>query len=380
MIPYGTLFYFYIVALILLPAVILGIWQKRLQTYGLIASVLMIGLIFSGSKLQLVSIIAFYLGEFFLVKIYAVLRQRYTQRWLVRICIVLSLAPLALAKWGHLFSDRPLGFLGISYLTFKVIQVLLETSDGLIKDIKVADFTYFLLFFPTLSSGPIDRSRRFADDAGQIVPRTEYLERLGLGLKRIVIGAGYKFIVGSTVYTYWLSPIAEGHQILSTLNYMYAYSMYLFFDFAGYSLMAVGVSYILGIRTPDNFNKPFWSKDIKEFWNRWHMSLSFWFRDYIYTRFVMAQIKKKRFKSRFTASYLGYLLTMTTMGIWHGTELHYILYGLYHGVLIVGTDYYQRSSGLYKKYKSHKAYTAVSLVVTFHLICFGFLIFSGHLF
>ena len=161
---------------------------------------------------------------------------------------------------------------------------------------------------------------------------------------------------------------------------MYAYSFYLFFDFAGYSLIAVGVSYILGVKTPDNFNMPFISKDIKEFWNRWHMSLSFWFRDFIYTRFVMSSMKKKRFKSRYTSSYIGYIITMGTMGIWHGTEIYYILYGLYHGILIILTDYLQRKSKLYKKYKKNYVFNLASIVLTFHLVCFGFLIFSGRLF
>ncbi|NLI93391.1 MAG: D-alanyl-lipoteichoic acid biosynthesis protein DltB [Peptococcaceae bacterium] len=380
MIPYGTLFFFYVTAIVLLPALILGILEKPIKLYGLFASVLIIGLLFSSSKTQLACLILFYLGELFLVKTYLMIRQKYPQRWILRLYIVFSLLPLALAKWGNIFTERHLGFLGVSYLTFKVIQMLLEISDGLIKEVKVLDFTYFLLFFPTLSSGPIDRSRRFLDNARDVMPRAEYLDQVALGLKKVFMGAGYKFILGSAINTYWLGKIPEGHSFLHTLNYMYSYSLYLFFDFAGYSLMAIGISYFLGIKTPENFDKPFLSRDIKDFWNRWHMTLSFWFRDYIYTRFVMASIKKKRFKGRFTASYLGYLLTMTTMGIWHGTEFQYILYGFYHGALIVGTDFFQRKSGLYKKYKNHKAWIIGSTFVTVNLICFGFLIFSGYLF
>ncbi|HHY27075.1 MAG TPA: D-alanyl-lipoteichoic acid biosynthesis protein DltB [Desulfitobacterium dehalogenans] len=381
MIPYSNLFFFYVIGLILLPVILLGVMEKRLKLYGLIASLLIIGLLFSDSKLQLFCLVLFYLGELFLVKGYSFLRQKYPQRWILWLAVLLALLPLALSKWGHLFTDRLLGFLGISYLTFKVVQMLLETSDGLIKEVRLLDFTYFLLFFPTLSSGPIDRSRRFLDEVNQIIPRNEYLHRVYLGLRKLLLGAGYKFIIGNIIYIYWLSKIpTEAHDLVETVKYMYGYSFYLFFDFAGYSLMAIGISYILGVRTPENFDKPFISKDIKDFWNRWHMTLSFWFRDYLYTRFVMASMKKKRFKNRYTASYLGYLLTMGTMGIWHGTEIYYILYGLYHGGLIVITDYFQRHSTLYKKYKSNPLWTAVSILVTFHLVCFGFLIFSGYLF
>ncbi|ACL18234.1 membrane bound O-acyl transferase MBOAT family protein [Desulfitobacterium hafniense DCB-2] len=381
MIPYSNLFFFYIIGLILLPGTCLGVMEKPLKLYGLAASLLIIGLLFSDSKLQLFLLVLFYLGELFLVKGYSLLKQKYPQRWVLWLTILLALVPLALSKWGHLFTDRLLGFLGISYLTFKVIQMLLEISDGLIKEVKLVDFTYFLLFFPTLSSGPIDRSRRFLSEVNQIIPRHEYLHRVYQGLRKLLLGAGYKFILGNSIYTYWLSKIpTEAHGLAETVNYMYGYSFYLFFDFAGYSLMAIGISYILGVKTPENFDKPFISKDIKDFWNRWHMTLSFWFRDYLYTRFVMASMKKKRFKNRYTASYLGYLLTMGTMGIWHGTEIHYLLYGLYHGGLIVGTDYFQRHSALYKKYKNTPLWIGASTLVTFHLVCFGFLIFSGYLF
>ncbi|WP_019849149.1 D-alanyl-lipoteichoic acid biosynthesis protein DltB [Desulfitobacterium sp. PCE1] len=381
MIPYSNLFFFYVIGLILLPGILLGVMEKRLKLYGLLASLLIIGLLFSDSKLQLFCLVLFYLGELFLVKGYSFLRQKYSQRWILWLAVLLALLPLALSKWGHLFTDRFLGFLGISYLTFKVVQMLLEISDGLIKEVRLLDFTYFLLFFPTLSSGPIDRSRRFLDEVNQIIPRDEYLHRVYLGLRKLLLGAGYKFIIGNIIYIYWLSKIpTEAYDLVETVKYMYGYSFYLFFDFAGYSLMAIGISYILGVRTPENFNKPFISKDIKDFWNRWHMTLSFWFRDYLYTRFVMASMKKKRFKNRYTASYLGYLLTMGTMGIWHGTEIYYILYGLYHGVLIISTDYFQRHSTLYKKYKNYPLWTAASTLITFNLVCFGFLIFSGYLF
>ena len=161
---------------------------------------------------------------------------------------------------------------------------------------------------------------------------------------------------------------------------MYAYSLYLFFDFAGYSSFAVGTSYILGIKSPENFNKPFLSKDMKEFWNRWHISLSKWFGDYIYSRFVLNSMRNKIFKNRMAASHVGQMLTMTIMGVWHGLEVHYILYGIYQGAALVLTDIYQRKSKFYKKHKKEKWFQYVQIVVTFNILCFGLLIFSGYLF
>ena len=123
---------------------------------------------------------------------------------------------------------------------------------------------------------------------------------------------------------------------------MYGYSLYLFFDFAGYSAFAVGFSYLLGIHTPENFNRPFLARNIKDFWNRWHMSLSTWLRDHVYMRFLLAAVKGRWFTGKYTASYLGFFLTFGLMGLWHGIEPYYLLYGLYHGTLLVGHDLFTR--------------------------------------
>ena len=164
---------------------------------------------------------------------------------------------------------------------------------------------------------------------------------------------------------------------LYIIAYAYAYCFYLFFDFAGYSLMAVGTSYILGIRTPDNFKYPFISVDIKDFWNRWHITLSYWFRDFVFSRFIMQSIKKKWFKKRLNGAAAGFIVNMLIMGLWHGLTSYYILYGLYHGVLLALTEFYQKKSKFFAKYKDKVPYKIVSWFVTINAVMFGFLIFSG---
>ncbi len=134
------------------------------------------------------------------------------------------------------------------------------------------------------------------------------------------------------------------------------------FDFAGYSATAVGTSYLLGIKTPDNFNKPFLSVDIKDFWNRWHITLSTWFRDFIFTRFMLDSARKKRFSNRLTGASVGLVLNMLIMGVWHGLEGHYILYGLYHGILLAVVEVYQKKSKFYKKYRNNKCYVVLLVV------------------
>ncbi|KPU42798.1 peptidoglycan O-acetyltransferase [Oxobacter pfennigii] len=380
MIPYSGLYFFYILSIAFIPLILLGLKGKPIKKYGMIMNLFMLLLLFGGSKIQTVCLVLFYSGQLVLIRGYIYLRRKYESIWLMRILVALSILPLVLVKASPYFTSWTIGFLGISYVTFKSVQMIIEIHDGLIKEFSIWDFTYFLLFFPSISSGPIDRSRRFMEDINKTFTKDEYKRYLDEGIRKIFYGAAYKFIFSALISTYWMAKIPEAKSILNTINYMYAYSLYLFFDFAGYSLLAVGTSHILGVNTPENFDKPFISKDIKDFWNRWHISLSFWFRDFIYTRFVMRALKKKWFKSRYTASYIGYIITMGVMGIWHGTEIHYILYGLYHALLIISTDFFQRKSSWYKKNKNNEGFNYLSTAVTFNLVCFGFLIFSGYLF
>jgi len=373
LLPYGSLSYFVILFFILLPAVFLGYQEKNIAKYGLCATFVIIILILGDNAKQYLLLGSFYLFELFLIKGYLVLSPKTKSALVFYGIVVLSILPMVLFR-----SVEGLYLLGISYLSFRTIQIILEIRDGLIKEVSVFEYSYFLLFFPTISSGPIDRSRRFNQDIKKSFKKDEYHNLFKSGVYKIFLGIAYKFIIGVLVSVYWMKPIPWDGAILNTINYMYAYSMYLFFDFAGYSLMAVGVSHILGIKIIDNFNMPFISKDIKEFWNRWHMSLAFWFRDFIYTRFVMSAIKGGWFKSKLTASYLGFYLTMTTMGVWHGAEKHYLVYGSYHGMLMILTDLLEKKTSWYEKSKKTELGILMNVLITFHLVCFGLLIFSGY--
>lgn len=373
---YGNFYSFYITGLITLPAVVLGLLQRPIRRYGLVASVLVAVLLMVHQPWQLASLAVFCVFELGLVMWWQRYREAHpdVHRYLARGVAVAATLPLVVAKIANLFPTLSLGFLGVSYLSFRVIQVVLETTDGLLKRMRLADLAYFVLFFPTLTSGPIDRSRRFEQDMNRVWTRSEYGYLLGRGLTLLLQGAVYKFILAA-----WFADKLEwATGWPRSLAYMYLYSGQLFFDFAGYSTMAVGLSYVFGIRTPPNFRLPFASESIKEFWNRWHITLSFWFRDYLYTRMTMYLMKKKIFASRVTAGRVAMVLNMLLMGFWHGFTVHYVVYGLYHGLLLVANDVYEKKSRLYA-YRDRLWYRVVAILVTTQLVIFGFLIFSGHL-
>jgi membrane protein involved in D-alanine export len=272
-----------------------------------------------------------------------------------------------------------IGFLGISYLTFRALDVTIGIQDRVIRELPLPTYLTYLLFFPTISSGPIDRYRRFEADWVRSRNGRDFVQDLDGAVHRIFTGFLYKFVLAELIRSHWLEPAASMPGLLGTTAYMYAYSLYLFFDFAGYTAFAVGVSYLFGIHTPENFHRPFVARDIRDFWNRWNMSLSFWLRDHVYMRFVMAATRGRWFRSRYTASYLGFGLSMGVMGLWHGFAVHYLVYGLYHALLLIGHDVFSRWNRVHRVWGDTRAWRLAGIIVTSQFVCFGFLIFSGHL-
>ena len=364
--------FFLLLFVVLLIGFVLNYFGKRKDYYILSLSILFAGAIYGKSKAMVVYLLAFIIYQYFLVFI----AQKMDSKRLKPL-VMLSILPLVVNKVFALTQLHLLAFIGISYMSFKTIQIMLEISDGLIKEkISVKDYLQFLLFFPTVSSGPIDRSRRFLKEINEVMPRKDYLELAGDGIYRIVLGLLYKVVLSTYVYQRLLALSNTGTVVYS-LKYMYLYTFYLFFDFAGYSLMAVGSSNILGIQTPMNFNKPFLSVDIKDFWTRWHITLSTWLRDFVFSRVLMQVIRKKWFKNRLHNAAYAYMVNMLVMGFWHGISVSYIAYGFYHGVLMSGFEIYQKKSTFYKKHKNKTWYKLMSWFVTMNLVMVGFFIFSG---
>ena len=364
--------FFLLLFVVLLIGFVLNYFGKRKDYYILSLSILFAGAIYGKSKAMVVYLLAFIIYQYVLVFI----AQRMESKRLKPL-VILSILPLVVNKVFAITQLHLLSFIGISYMSFKTIQIMLEISDGLIKErISVKDYLQFLLFFPTVSSGPIDRSRRFLKEINEVMPRKDYLELAGDGIYRIVLGLLYKVVLSTYVYQMLLALSNTGTVVYS-IKYMYLYTLYLFFDFAGYSLMAVGSSNILGIQTPMNFNKPFLSIDIKDFWTRWHITLSTWLRDFVFSRVLMQVIRKKWFKNRLHNAAYAYMVNMLVMGFWHGISVSYIAYGFYHGVLMSGFEIYQKKSTFYKKHKNKTWYKLISWFVTMNLVMVGFFIFSG---
>ncbi len=389
MIPYADLPWFLTLLAVAVPAVLLQLAGRPVRLYATFAALLMTVAIFSdsvGVGWTLIEVAAFIAWESALILGYALLRRRWNPSAVFHAVVLAALAPLIAVKVSPLLGIASpigttlIGFLGISYVTFRCLEIVIETRDGLITHVGFLDLLSFLLFFPTIASGPIDRFRRFVAERGVVRSRQEYVDLLRQGLPRIFLGVFYKFVVAGIIQLKWLGPATARHGLIgSDVSYMYAYGLYLFFDFAGYSALAVGTAHLFGVKVMDNFNKPFLAQNIREFWQRWHISLSTWFRDFVFMRFAMLNARRKWLKDRRTSASAGYVLSMGLMGVWHGLSANYILYGLYHGLLLAGYEWFAAANKKHGWMPDTRATRWASIAVTFQAVFFGFLIFSGRI-
>lgn len=396
---YGNPQYFVYVILGALPIFIGLFFKKRFPIYEAVVSLVFIVLMLTGKELyQIISLVIYTIWQVLLLISYKYYCRKPHPSWVFYLWVFLAVLPLMVVKINPLMQKaEPMtlfGFLGISYLTFRTVGMIMEMRDGVLKDFTVWQLLRFLLFMPTFSSGPIDRFRRFNEEYEQIPDRSVLFEMLDQSVRYLMKGFLYKYILAYAIGQLFLNPLKSaallegGFFNLPTLGVMYAYGLYLFFDFAGYSLFAIAISNLFGIRSPHNFDLPFKSRDLKEFWNRWHMSLSFWFRDYVFMRLVKVMLKNKLFNSRNVTSGVAYLMNMVLMGLWHGVTWYYIAYGVFHGCGLIVNDWWLRQKKTWNKERKQKGQKplpenqwmqALGIFVTFNVVMFSFLIFSGFL-
>ena len=385
--------FFILLGAAIVPAAVLGACERRIRSYGLVVSALFLWWLF-----------AYDLGGLVLAALYMLLTFATTRLVLSRtasdgkgavtakapaplraLALACCLAPLVVYKVTVSFGAGLLGFVGISYITFRATQVYLEVCDGLVDRVPLVDYLYFLSFFPTFTSGPIDRSRRFFADVDEAPARWVYLDRLGRGLLMLAVGAIMQVVLAGVVKLHVAYPVldltqAAGPQVWGLVKASWCYAAYLYLDFAGYSLMAQGAGLTLGVDVARNFDLPFLSRTMQEFWDRWNITLSHWLRDYVFMRLERTLARKRRLRSRDARASVGLVANMFLMGCWHGLTPAYLTYGLYHGVLMAGEQYLHRHWKFWRKNHERPAMQVVEWFVTMQLVVFGLCIFSGQLF
>jgi membrane protein involved in D-alanine export len=271
---------------------------------------------------------------------------------------------------------------GMSYLVFKVMGLYVDTRNKK-EPVSFIDFFTFTTFVPSLLIGPIDRFHRFKNDI-QNGYSNIHSQNILKAWDELILGLLYKFVISVLIYRVILEQLpAEGGLFYYHLPYMYGYLLFLFFDFAGYSLLALSFARFIGIQLPRNFDKPFLTQNPKEFWKHWHISLGDWLNDYFFKPLFKYFTTKKLFTGPQRQG-LALFITFLLMGFWNGFEIHFILSGALFGLYSVIHNAYtirckKKNKDVIFGNANKQVVRIISIFVLFNLVAFAIYIFSGNL-
>ena len=316
-------------------------------------------------------------------------RSTRAKRWLVVLSVAVNLGMLAYFKYTNFLIDIVnqmfgQGFMqfqniflpvGISFFLFQSLSYTIDIYRGSLKPVdRWGDYLFYLSFFPQLVAGPIVRARDFLVQIRQN-PIAVSREMFGTGIYLITIGLFKKAVISDYISLNFVDRIFDDPALYSGMECLaavYGYALQIYCDFSGYSDMAIGLALLLGFRFPKNFDAPYHSATITEFWRRWHISLSMWLRDYLYIS--LGGNRKGRLRT-----YFNLLVTMVLGGLWHGAAIRFVLWGTLHGVALALHKLWlsvvpgAKVSG----YQMHPISRLAGILVTFHLVCFGWLLFRA---
>lgn len=224
--------------------------------------------------------------------------------------------------------------IGISFYTFQILSYTVDVYRGTVAAQKnFIDFAAYVAFFPQLIAGPIVR---YSDVANQLKGRTHSLERIAPGVRRFILGLGKKVLIANLLGELCnVFRDSNDKSVLFFWLYAVAYALHIYFDFSGYSDMAIGLGKIFGFHFPENFNYPYISTSISEFWQRWHMSLGSWFRDYVYIPLGGNRVSVPH-------HLFNILVVWMLTGFWHGAAWNFMAWGLYFAFLLILEKLWQR--------------------------------------
>ena len=259
---------------------------------------------------------------------------------------------------------------GISFFTFQALSYVIDVYRRDQVQVALLDFAVYLAFFPQLVAGPIVRSREFLPQLhGAKDPRRVDAAR-AFGL--IAGGLFKKVVVANTLAGAIVDPVFAApsqFSALETLMAVYGYAVQIYADFSGYTDIAIGVALLMGFTFPDNFDAPYAATSIRDFWRRWHMTLSRWLRDYLY-------IPLGGNRGGRTATYRNLILTMVLGGLWHGAAWTFVLWGAFHGGLLAWERLREERRGAVEGRADTVALVG-RRILTFHLVCLGWVLFRA---
>lgn len=317
-------------------------------------------------------------------------KGRPARQTVLAFAIVALLANLATFKYAPFFNgllgQSPEGNglitlvlpVGISFYTLQLIGYLIDVYRGEQAERSLGVFALYALFFPKLVSGPIERGRN-------LLPQLHELPGFNLtmaiaGIELILWGAFKKFVVADRIAPFVDGVFGAPHEFdgVATAVATWLYAFQLYFDFSGYTDMALGAASILGIRLMQNFDRPYFATSVQDFWKRWHISLTSWLTDYLYTPITRA--KWIRIKL-YNLILIALMVTFLVSGLWHGSTWSFLAWGALHGTYIVLSLLLQKPWGKFAKAvgltRVPRLYTAFKIARTFTLVCFAYILFRA---
>lgn len=314
------------------------------------------------------------------------------RKLLLATSLTIDLGTLCIFKYANFFMESAssgLSFLGLHLtlphinlivpmgISFFIFQSVAFVIDVYRKDVEPTknyfEHLAYISFFPTLIAGPILRARQFLP---QLREKTTLTNELGgQALFLIIFGLLKKIAIADYLSTNFVDRVFDFPERFSSLEVLmaiYGYALQIYMDFSGYSDIAIGSALLLGFTLPLNFNLPYRSRDLTEFWRRWHISLSTWLRDYVFFSITGARVRSV------ALLYIGLAATMLIGGLWHGATWTFVFWGLLHGIGLVVVRIWET---LRKKYSflsfNGTWWQVISVLLTFHFVCFTWIFFKA---
>jgi D-alanyl-lipoteichoic acid acyltransferase DltB (MBOAT superfamily) len=325
---------------------------------------------------------------------------------LLGLLVVLKLPALAqmasaglralMGQASSLAAAADLRWLGYSYVAFRLVHTLRERQNGRLPVVTLQEYVVYVIFFPAFTAGPIDRLERFIKDLRPGVSNPGVLspgrttaspglqsQDLAAAGERLVVGLFKKFVVADGLALAALNA-ANAAQVTSAgwmWALLYAYSLQIFFDFSGYTDIAIGLGRLVGIALPENFNAPYLKPNLTQFWNNWHMTLTQWFRAYYFNPLTRWLRTGGRKLSAAVIIFITQITTMLLIGLWHGITWNFVLWGAWHGLgLFVQNRYSEwvrpRLPDLAARPALKQGLALAGGLLTFHYVALGWVWFA----
>jgi D-alanyl-lipoteichoic acid acyltransferase DltB (MBOAT superfamily) len=278
-------------------------------------------------------------------------------------------------------SVADLQWLGFSYIAFRLLHTIRDRQSGRLPPVELAEYITYIVFFPSLVAGPIDRLERFIQDIRQ--PLTAVPDAVRDGGWRVAMGLFKKFVLadGAALIALSATSATQVRGAGWAWVLLYAYALRIYFDFGGYTDIAIGLGRVLGVRLPENFAAPYVQPNLTQFWNRWHMSLTQWFRAYVFNPLTRRLRSGARPIPVAATVFVSQVVTMVLIGMWHGVTWNFALWGAWHGLgLFVHNRWSEfargRNLGSGASGAVHGLTKTVNVFLTFNYVALGWVFFA----